>query len=656
MKERYIKKLLFGLLLLTGLTAWADGVTHLAFLETFDSTNGTGGTNGTFSGNVGQSKIQFDRDGWTSTECGGADQCIKFGTSDTDGVCTTPQIILLGKEGCISFDAAGWESGQRKLEITANEGVTFQDNTTFELGASSWQRTISIHFTLESATYLQLTFKGRLGFLDNIRVEEDVTAINAPTLPDEYLFWPKTTETATTNITLIPSDSTTVYYTTDGTEPSETNGNIATLTTNFLITGTTTVKARAYYQGIASDLVSKTYTEGETVNSITAFKAKDEGDEVRLFIPYDRQARVLHGQDGKAYLYDNTGPLCLDFGTTATFNPMPKDNQHVAGWIIGKKQTADGLLKLVATSNTNTNHLALADRVSEPNIAPTEIEQYTEISNLIGGWVKGSNIQCMETYIIDDTNAYDRALVDVSGIVTASNTITPMRIMDNRPLTFVIDEDMEFWSPAADLKHVSVRLKRTLKANQWNTFCIPMYLPCPEGLELRRFSDVNGNVMHFDNCYDIEAGMPYLAKPIEDIVDPVLDDVTLCSQSARNVGENGFEFKATYSRMELETDKTELFLTNSGKLAYPSSDATATIKGLRAYFKVPAGADARLSIDGEITNMEHGTWSMEHSNSAVYDLQGRKLSTVLATPHSQRENSQLSPGIYISNHKKVVIK
>lgn len=644
MKRKHIKMLLFCSLLLIVQAAWADGVKHLAFLETFDVTSGTGGNDNQFSGNIASSKIQCDQEGWSSTKCGGANQCLKFGTGSEDGICTTPQIILLGKQGVLYFDAAGWASDQKTLEITANEGVTLSGETTFVLDAGSWNTNYCIHFTLESATYLQLTFKGRRGFLDNIRVEEDVTAINAPTLPDEYLFWPKTTETATTNITLIPSDSTTVYYTTDGTEPSETNGNIATLTTNFMITGTTTVKARAYYQGIASDLVSKTYTEGETVNSITAFKAKNEGDEVRLFIPYDSQARVLHGQDGKAYLYDNTGPLCLDFGTTATFNPMPKDNQHVAGWIIGKKQTADGLLKLVATSNTNTNHLALADRVSEPNIAPTEIEQYTDISNLIGGWVKGSNIRCMYTYIIDDTNAYDYALVDVSGIVTASNTITPMRIMDNRPLTFVIDEDMEFCCPAADLKHVSVRLKRTLKANQWNTFCIPMNLPCPEGLELRKFNDVNGNVMHFDNCYDIEAGMPYLAKPSEDIVDPVLDDVTLSSLSARNVEENDFEFKATYSPMDLETDKTELFLTSSGKLAYPSSDATATIKGLRAYFKVPAGADARLNIDGIDTSLELvNDVQCLMFNIQYYDLQGRKVSNP-------------AKGIYISNHKKVVIK
>ena len=633
-------------LLLTAQVAWADGVQHIAFRETFNSTEGTGGHDGGADGNVGQSKIVFDRDGWTTTKCGGAKNCVKFGTSNEDGVLTTPPIILLGKTGVIFFDAVGWNSGDRELRVTANEGVTLSGETYIQQlpDQCMWHHRYYVSFTLETADYLQITFTGRRGFLDEIEVTETVTAINAPTLTDEHLFWANTTEEATTNVTLIPSDSTTVYYTTDGSDPTPDNGYIATLTSNFKVTGTTTVKARAYYETIASDLVTKTYTEGETVNSITAFKAKDEGDEVRLFIPYDSQARVLHGQDGKAYLYDNTGPLCLDFGTTATFNPMPKDNQHVAGWIIGKKQTADGLLKLVATSNTNTNHLALADRVSEPNIAPTEIEQPIGISDLIGGWVKGSKIRCMDPYIIDDTNAYDGALVDVSGIVTASNTITPMRIMDNRPLTFVIDENEEFWSPAADLRHVTVRLKRTLKANQWNTFCIPMELSCLEGLELRRFRDVNGNVMHFDNCYYIEAGMPYLAKPYEDLVDPVLDDVTLCSQSARNVGENDFEFKATYSPMELETDKTELFLTSSGKLAYPSSDDKATIKGLRAYFKVPAGADARLNIDGIDTSLELvNDVQCSLFNVQYYDLQGRKVSNP-------------AKGIYISNHKKVVIK
>ena len=386
MRKKHIQMLLSLCLLLTAQVAWADGVQHIAFRETFNSTEGTGGHDGGADGNVGQSKIVFDRDGWTTTKCGGAMNCVKFGTSNEDGVLTTPPIILLGKTGVIFFDAVGWNSGKRELRVTANEGVTLSGDTDIQLpDQCMWHHRYYVSFTLETADYLQITFTGRRGFLDEIEVTETVTAINAPTLTDEHLFWANTTEEATTNVTLIPSDSTTVYYTTDGSDPTPDNGYIATLTSNFKVTGTTTVKARAYYETIASDLVSKTYTEGETVNSITAFKAKNEGDEVRLFIPYDSQARVLHGQDGKAYLYDNTGPLCLDFGTTATFNPMPKDNQHVAGWIIGKKQTADGLLKLVATSNTNTNHLALADRVSEPNIAPTEIDEFTGISDLIGG-------------------------------------------------------------------------------------------------------------------------------------------------------------------------------------------------------------------------------------------------------------------------------
>ena len=48
-------------------------------------------------------------------------------------------------------------------------------------------------------------------------------------------------------------------------------------------------------------------------------------------------------------------------------------------------------------------------------------------------------------------------------------------------------------------------------------------------------------------------------------------------------------------------------------------------------------------------------------NTAIYDLQGRQVangqrSSVLATPHSQRENVQLPKGIYLYNGHKVVVK
>ena len=643
MKERHIKKLLLGLLLLIGQTAWADGVRHVAFEETFNSNEGTGGNDGQFSGNIGLKKILFEQEGWTSTKCNGASQCLKFGTGSEDGVCTTPQIILLGKQGVLYFDAAGWASGQKSLEITANEGVTFQENTTFGLTAGGWITNYCIHFTLETATYLQLTFTGRRGFLDNIRVEEDVTTINAPTLPDEYLFWPNTTEEATTNITLVPSDSTTVYYTTDGTDPSEVNGTKATLTTNFKITGTTTVKARAYYQGVASELVSKTYTVGETIE-MYEFKGINDGDEVRLFIPESSMGRMLLGQDGKAYIRTNDGAVCFDFSTKATFNPAPLFGQYVAGWIIGKKQTDDGLVKLVATSNTNTNYLAMAEYGRE-SPTPIAIMYDTNFDEHIGDWVKADDMRYDGTRFTIE-GAYIGALVDVSGIVTAPNTITPYKIGGHSPLTFVIDENQKFVSPNEDIEHARVRLKRVLKAGQWNTFCIPIDLPSFADAQLRKYEQSEGSLMKFVEALDFEAGMPYLVKPeLGDIKNLIYDDVTLSATSANIIEDGGYAFVGTYSPMKLATDKTELFLTNSGSLAYPSSESVATIKGMRAFFQVPAGAEARLFIDDDATpivEIINGQQSRSKDQN-WYDLQGRKV-------------GRANKGIYITNGKKLLVK
>ena len=650
MRKKHIKMLLFACLLFMGQTAWADGVHHIAFYEAFDTNEGSGGRDGQFGGNgIATSNPHFDTDGWSYNQyIKGASECIRFGTTE-DGVLTTPEIVLLGKQATLTFYAASWAGGNNnRLVITANEGVTLNDQTTIMLGNSSTGPFHYYEVTIEltTATYVQLTFTGKRGFLDDVMVEETVTAINAPTLPDEHLFWANTTEDATTNVTLVPSDSTTVYYTTDGSDPTPDNGHIATLTTNFQITGTTTVKARAYYQTIASELVSRTYTEGESVSTIAEFNARDEGDEVRLFIPYDSQARLLHQEYGNAYIHDNTAPLCLKFEHIESFNPTPKDNQHVAGWIIGKKHMEDGMPTLVVTSNTNTNYLALADRVSEENISPIEIDINTNLSDYIGKWVKCKEVRNNTDFHLNI--GWSEAFADVSGIVTDNQTITPMKILDNPGLIFILDENMELPARSEDYHADAIRLKRALKAEQWNTFCVPFDIEDLEDCEIREFDDIDGTTMKFKEANYIQKGVPYLVKPLyDDIVDPVFQNQTLSAQSAMTITHGDYSFIGTYSPKELATDKTELFLTNSGNLAYPSSDATATIKGMRAYFKVPAGADARLSIDGVDTslNIEHGTLNIE--NCTVYDLQGRKLSV---------PSSQFSPGIYISNGKKIVIK
>ncbi len=272
--------------------ARADGVTHVAFSETFDVNQSTGGRDGVYGGSgVASGDIAYIQEGWIGSKLYGGSACLRFGNFGNDGSCTTPEFVLIG-------------------------------------------------------------------------------AAKTATLTDACTFWPNTTEEAVMTVTVVPADSTTVYYTTDGTEPTPSNGHVAMLTSNFSIEGTTTVKARAYFKTLASDMVSRTYTQGATVGSIAAFKALADGTETRLAISADANARVLHGYNNKVYLRDNSGAICFDFGTTAVFNPAPVHNQHVAGWIVGRKQTENGLPKLVATGNTTTDYLAMAAPVTEAATEP----------------------------------------------------------------------------------------------------------------------------------------------------------------------------------------------------------------------------------------------------------------------------------------------
>lgn len=138
--------------------------------------------------------------------------------------------------------------------------------------------------------------------------------------------------------------------------------------------------------------------------------------------------------------------------------------------------------------------------------------------------------------------------------------------------------------------------------------------------------------------------MPYLVKPDEDIVNKVFSNVTLSATPVAGVINRPFAFIGTYSPKELKTDKTEQFLTASGKLAYPSSSANATLKGMRAYFSIPEGTEARVAIEGEETTALTLVNSEKRIvNSEVFDLQGRRV----ANP---------TKGVYITNGQKVIIK
>ena len=643
-------------LMLSPLTAWADGDPNtIVFQETFDKTSGTGGRDGKFSGSIAQGTIKYDNDGWASAvKCGGANQCVKFGTGSDNGVLTTPAISLDGASyALLTFNAAGWgDSNKNKLAITANAGFELSgDNNITELVNEEWEEySVLIKVTDANAT-LQLTFTGKRGFLDDVVVRK-ITTVPTPTLPDDFLFFPNTTEEkASKHVMLTPVNYTVAYYTTDGSTPSSSNGTEALQTTGVPIHGTTTVKAIAYVGNMASEVVTKTYTQGNTVNGISAFCDLADGTEARIFLADDatHETRVLYYDETRHQLFvrENTKSLCVDFGNTATFSPTPQYNQHIGGWIVGKKATDNGMPKLVATDNTSTAFLAIANPVTESQTKPVEIAA-SDLSSYPADWVAVKEQRVGTDLAVTDrfgTGAYDGALTDLSGIVIATSPAQVAPVTQNSipGVVYVLDESQAFTSPATDIANATVRLKRTLNKDYWNTFVVPFDIPNMNA-SIFEYTGSDGNTMHFTATTSIEAGTPYLIKPKEgNIIDQTYSDVTLTAQSAKSVDYGDYKFVATYSPVTLATDKTELFLTTDGKLAYPASASEATMKGMRAYFQVPASANVALFVDGEgtITGIEEIDNSQLTIDN-VYNLNGQRV-------------TQPRKGLYIVNGKKLII-
>ena len=222
--------------------------------------------------------------------------------------------------------------------------------------------------------------------------------------------------------------------------------------------------------------------------------------------------------------------------------------------------------------------------------------------------------------------------------------------------TVTLDED-ETYTPVA-VSGVDVTVNRTLKADVWNTICLPFPMTNAQlktafgdDVKLGSFDDytVNGENISvaFTSSETLAAHTPYIIKVSSAMSNFTVSDVSI-TVATNNLTVNKGTSKKPRAMIGSYVPKTiedgDLFLSNN---QFKYSKGNSTIKGFRAYFSFndfDYEAESRtFTID--YFDMTTGIHSVGRgrSDGNAYNLQGQQV-------------NESAKGVQIKNGKKLIIK
>ena len=197
----------------------------------------------------------------------------------------------------------------------------------------------------------------------------------------------------------------------------------------------------------------------------------------------------------------------------------------------------------------------------------------------------------------------------------------------------------------------AIKLKRTLKADKWNTFCVPFNMDkskLGESAEVKELSGATKNgdnyTMNFTDASTIEAGKPYMVK-----VSSEINSIDLFDESGIAVNTtgtpsvtDGVTFTGVYANGNAPLGS--FIISNN---VFYKVDSDVTLKAFRGYITVASGGNVKaldFTFDDDATGislMEDGRSQME--DGAIYNVAGQRL-------------SKTQKGINIVNGKKIAVK
>lgn len=260
-----------------------------------------------------------------------------------------------------------------------------------------------------------------------------------------------------------------------------------------------------------------------------------------------------------------------------------------------------------------------------------------------GEWLGSSSSVSFTNLGSDDGNAVSYYTINIEYVA-----VKPVTLDESK-------DNAETISGNAD-KTVNVNLTRTLKADVWNTFCVPFDVTVAgsplEGATIKQIASVtekdDGAVINFEEApATLEAGKAYLVRTTTAIVNPTFNGVTVKNVTPTNCsGNEKYQLIGIYSPLNIDASLygNVFGINNQDKLAKVKKDTS--IKGMRAYFLLANSATAaKLSFGGELTGIDAVDNGEAVMTGKVYNLNGQYVGNSL---------EGLKKGVYVVNGKKVL--
>jgi len=189
----------------------------------------------------------------------------------------------------------------------------------------------------------------------------------------------------------------------------------------------------------------------------------------------------------------------------------------------------------------------------------------------------------------------------------------------NKRIALKDAEDNASVLSANNSQTVDIDLTRSLTNASYNTLCLPFDLSAEQvanifgagttigKLTSARIKENDELYLNFSFVDAIEAGVPYLIQPENNVANPLIENVTI-DNTLRPADFEDVDFKGVFNPTEIQVQSADsytiLLLAANNTLSWPNE--TANMKGMRAYFDLSTQAAsvvrrARFGFESEQT-------------------------------------------------------